>query len=64
MSLRPAAGTRDDSMGSSGGFGSVGPGECEVQDGALLEKDLEQEGLCEDPQGLVWGAGRAAHLPC
>lgn len=40
------------------------PSESEVEVGALLEKDFEQEGLCEDPQDLVCGAGRAAHMPC
>lgn len=54
--------TRDDSMGSSGGFGSVGPGECGVQAGVLLEKDVEQEGLCEDPQ--IWSGGQAGQLTC
>lgn len=56
------AGIRDDSRGSSGGFGSVGPRGMWGAGWGFVGEGCEQEGLCEDPQGLVWGAGRAAAL--
>lgn len=60
--LGPAPGSRDNSMGSSGGFGNVGPRWIWVQAGTLLGKDVGQEGLCEDPQALL--GGQVGQLTC